>query len=77
MRFAALAADEGDIALSLGLRNDWDIAPGVLLVQEAGGIATQVDGTPFDFRSPVAKQNGILVAGANRHGLALRILETA
>ncbi len=77
MRFAALAADEGDIALSLGLRNDWDIAPGVLLVQEAGGIATQVDGAPFDFRSPVAKQNGILVAGARRHGLALRILETA
>jgi myo-inositol-1(or 4)-monophosphatase len=77
MRFAALAANEGDIALSMGPRNDWDIAPGVLLVQEAGGIATQVDGAPFDFRSPVAKQNGILVAGPGRHDLALKILETA
>ncbi len=77
MRFAALAADEGDIALSLGLRNDWDIAPGVLLVQEAGGIATQANGQPFNFKSPVSKQNGILVAGRQRHGLALKILETA
>jgi myo-inositol-1(or 4)-monophosphatase len=77
MRFAALAANEGDIALSLGLRNDWDIAPGVLLVQEAGGLATRADGMPFDFKSPVAKQNGILVAGRRRHGLALEILETA
>lgn len=77
MRFAALAANEGDIALSLGARNDWDIAPGVLLVQEAGGIATQADGTPFNFKSPVAKQNGILVAGPRRHRLALQILETA
>ena len=77
MRFAALAANEGDIALSLGLRNDWDIAPGVLLVQEAGGIATQANGAPFNFKSPVAKQNGILVAGPRRHRLALEILETA
>lgn len=77
MRFAALAAHEGDIALSLGPRNDWDIAPGVLLVQEAGGLATQANGTPFDFKSPVAKQNGILVAGPRRHRLALGILEAA
>jgi len=77
MRFAALAANEGDIALSLGPRNDWDIAPAVLLVQEAGGLATQVDGAPFNFKSPVAKQNGILVAGPRRHRLALKILETA
>lgn len=77
MRFAALAANEGDIALSLGLRNDWDIAPGVLLVQEAGGIATQANGALFNFKSPVAKQNGILVAGPRRHRLAREILETA
>jgi myo-inositol-1(or 4)-monophosphatase len=77
MRFAALAANEGDIALSLGLRNDWDIAPGVLLVEEAGGKATQADGAPFNFKSPVAKQNGILVAGPRRHSLALKILEAA
>ena len=77
MRFAAVAANEGDIALSLGPRNDWDIASGVLLVQEAGGLATQADGAPFNFKSPVAKQNGILVAGARRHGLVLRILETS
>ena len=75
MRFAALANNEGDIGLSLGMRNDWDIAPGALLVQEAGGLATQSNGKPFDFKSPVAKQNGILIAGVRRHGQALKFLE--
>src|SRR3546814_5252337 len=26
----------------------WDMAPGVILVQEAGGVATSVDGSPLD-----------------------------
>ena len=31
--------------------NAWDIAAGVLLVQEAGGPVTDLDGGPFDLRS--------------------------
>jgi len=31
--------------------NAWDIAAGVLLVQEAGGTVTDLDGGPFDLRS--------------------------
>src|SRR5690606_9621465 len=31
--------------------NPWDIAAGVLLVEEAGGRVTSLDGGPFDLRS--------------------------
>jgi myo-inositol-1(or 4)-monophosphatase len=30
----------------------WDIAAGVLLVQEAGGVVTKPDGSPIDFSDP-------------------------
>ncbi len=30
----------------------WDVAAGVLLVEEAGGIVTRMDGGPFDLRMP-------------------------
>jgi myo-inositol-1(or 4)-monophosphatase len=31
--------------------NPWDIAAGVLLVREAGGLVTDLDGGAFDLRS--------------------------
>lgn len=37
----------------------WDHAPGVLLLQEAGGVARRFDGTPYD---PADDRNGLLVA---------------
>jgi fructose-1,6-bisphosphatase/inositol monophosphatase family enzyme len=37
----------------------WDHAPGVLLLQEAGGVARRFDGTPYD---PGDDRNGLLVA---------------
>jgi myo-inositol-1(or 4)-monophosphatase len=30
----------------------WDVAAGALLVEEAGGVVTSVDGGPFDLRKP-------------------------
>lgn len=43
-----------------GLR-PWDVAAGVLLVEEAGGRVTHYDGTPFDiYRPPIAATNGLL-----------------
>ena len=39
----------------------WDVAGGVVLVQEAGGLVTNVDGTPYDPYTPDAlASNGTL-----------------
>jgi myo-inositol-1(or 4)-monophosphatase len=43
-----------------GLR-PWDVAAGVLLVEEAGGRVTHYDGAPFDiYRPPIAASNGLI-----------------
>lgn len=51
--------------------NAWDMAPGVILVQEAGGIATSATGAPLDLREGnVCVSNGavhaVLVDALNR-----------
>ena len=41
--------------------NAWDIAAGVLLVREAGGLVTDLDGGPFDLRSGrILATNGLV-----------------
>jgi myo-inositol-1(or 4)-monophosphatase len=41
--------------------NPWDMAAGVLLVREAGGVVTDMHGGPFDLRVPhVLADNGLL-----------------
>jgi len=41
--------------------NPWDMAAGVLLVREAGGVCTGMRGEPFDLRGPhVLVDNGVL-----------------
>lgn len=52
--------------------NAWDMAPGVILVQEAGGVATGVDG------GPLALDGGhVLVDNGAVHGALLHELERA
>ena len=47
----------------------WDVAAGCLIVREAGGVVTRLDGGPFDFGL-----GGVLSASAAIHGEALRLL---
>ena len=52
-----------------GLR-PWDVAAGVLLVEEAGGRVTHYDGSPFHiYRPPIAASNGLV------HDAMLRVLQ--
>ncbi len=75
LRLAHVASGLADIALSFGPRNDWDLAAGDLLVQEAGGMITQVTGAKMIYNLASPKQNGLLAAGQMRHSAALKILE--
>ena len=50
----------------------WDVAAGYVIVTEAGGVVTRLDGGPFDFGL-----GGVLSASAAIHGEALRLLNAA
>ncbi len=46
-RLALVASGQADATLSLSAKSEWDLAAGVLLVEEAGGHATDHKGDPF------------------------------
>jgi myo-inositol-1(or 4)-monophosphatase len=57
---AYVAAGRFDAFYEEGLR-PWDVAAGVLLVEEAGGRVTHYDGSPFRiYTPPIAASNGLV-----------------
>jgi myo-inositol-1(or 4)-monophosphatase len=57
---AYVAAGRFDGFYEEGLR-PWDVAAGVLLVEEAGGRITHYDGSPFHiYKPPIAASNGLV-----------------
>lgn len=61
-KLALIAAGAADATFSLGPKSEWDIAAGVLLVTEAGGIVTDKSGRQILFNQPVVKVNGIIAS---------------
>ena len=57
---AYVACGRFEVFYEDGLR-PWDVAAGVLLVEEAGGRVTHYDGSPFQiYRPPIAASNGLV-----------------
>jgi len=62
-KMACVAAGRGGLTLSRGPKWEWDVCAGQVLVEEAGGIATDVFGAPLAYNKSFPKVKGIL-AGA-------------
>lgn len=75
-RLALLAEGTVDIVLSLGWKNDWDVAAGALLVTEAGGRITTEHGQTMIFNQARAQQDGLVAAGILRHAAVQQFMET-
>ena len=67
LRLAYVAAGRLDGAVSIGKRNDWDLAAGELLVIEAGGAVSGSSGEGYIYNRPEPWQQGLVAAGAKRH----------
>ena len=61
-KLALVAAGEADATFSLGPKNEWDIAAGVLILQQAGGKVTDLTGDCFLFNQRQPLVNGIIAA---------------
>ncbi len=76
LRLASVAAGRLDGAVSLGPRNDWDLAAGELLVIEAGGVVSRTDGEGYVYNRAEPWQQGLVAAGAKRHAALINALRT-
>lgn len=63
LNLAAVAAGQLDAHWAWHI-NPWDVAAGVVLIREAGGVVTGADGGPFD----LWKANYMVAATAELHG---------
>lgn len=75
LRLAYVASGQADIAISIGKKNDWDLAAGDLLMAESGAKLTTMDGTQMIYNRPDSWQNGMVAAGPLRHGAVMKKLE--
>jgi myo-inositol-1(or 4)-monophosphatase len=73
-KLARVAAGQADATWSRGPKNEWDICAGALLVQEAGGRCTNLDGEPFTFNRSFPKVNGIVADNGQLHTAVMAAL---
>jgi HAL2 family 3'(2'),5'-bisphosphate nucleotidase len=73
-KYAAVARGDASIYLRMPTRADyrekiWDHAAGKLVVEEAGGVVTDVDGMPLDFRHgrSLAQNSGVVATVGGVH----------
>lgn len=67
LRIARVATGELDAALASPNGNDWDLAAADLLVHEAGGRLTTLDGRPLAYNAPVPRHGALVSAGPLLH----------
>jgi len=77
-KLAELSTGSGDATFTLTPKNEWDICAGSLLVEEAGGRVTGLDGSPLVFNQPSPLRPGMIASNGLLHdGLLALIAEAA
>lgn len=84
-KYGVLAAGEGDLLFRLLSPSKpdyrekiWDQAAGSLVIEEAGGRISDLDGRPLDFTQgrTLARNRGIVASNTHLHDAALKALKT-
>jgi len=77
MRLARVASGELDAALSTTPKHDWDLAAGDLLVHEAGGTVTGLNGKIFTYNRAGTRQENYVATSPSLHATLLEHLAAA
>lgn len=67
LRLARVADGSLDAAMAGGNGHDWDLAAADLLVHEAGGVMTALDGRTLIYNRPEPVHGVLIAAGRERH----------
>ncbi|HYB05792.1 MAG TPA: 3'(2'),5'-bisphosphate nucleotidase CysQ [Methyloceanibacter sp.] len=66
-RLSLVAAGRADATVSLSAKCEWDLAAGVLLIEEAGGLVTDHRGHAFRFNLPIPRFPSLVAAPPELH----------
>jgi myo-inositol-1(or 4)-monophosphatase len=74
-KLAQVARGQCDLTFSLVPKNEWDICAGTLLVTEAGGQVTDLQGQPLRFNQPETLRAGLIATNGHLHDQILRLTQ--
>jgi myo-inositol-1(or 4)-monophosphatase len=72
-KLAELATGNGDATFTLTPKNEWDICAGSILVEEAGGRVTGLEGEPLVFNQPSPLRPGMIASNGALHDALLEV----
>lgn len=72
LRMALVASGAFDAAVALSPKNDWDIAAGLVIAEEAGASATDHKGGGLQLNRAVPRHPSLVCAGPELHRLILQ-----
>jgi myo-inositol-1(or 4)-monophosphatase len=75
LRFARVAQGAIDAAFASGNSHDWDLAAADLLMHEAGGALTTVDGQSLTYNKPDPVHPPLVAAGPQRHAALTALVQ--
>ncbi len=67
LRLCLVADGSYDAAVAVGEKSDWDLAAGDLIVHEAGGRVSDLNGGVLTYNKPETRQAGLVACGAGLH----------
>jgi myo-inositol-1(or 4)-monophosphatase len=73
-KLAVIALAEADATFTLVPKNEWDICAGALLVEEAGGKVTHLNGQPVLFNQPRTLLQGLVSSNGALHAQLLTLI---
>ena len=66
-KIALVAKGEIDIALSFTRKSDWDLAAASLIIEEAGGIISKIDGSKINYNTEKLKISSVFASNQIIH----------
>jgi myo-inositol-1(or 4)-monophosphatase len=73
-KLAEVAVGVGDATFTLRPKNEWDVCAGVLLIEEAGGRVTGLDGAPLRFNRETTRLPGMVATNGTLHEAVMRMI---
>jgi myo-inositol-1(or 4)-monophosphatase len=73
-KLSLLATGEADASFTLVPKNEWDICAGVLVVEEAGGKVSNLDGSPVVFNQPKTLLPGLVASNTLLHEPIMQLI---
>lgn len=74
-KLALVSAGYAEATFTLGPKNEWDIAAGVLLVEEAGGIVCDKYGRALRFNREDPRVSGVVAGNKHYHARIMEMID--